>query len=137
MLYNLEHRNMSYIVDKQPLFFLINLISKPLLIISNNAIKPGEDYNTSQHIMSTDKKNVRFYTITEFKTRLALSNENAQVIKNPNTGKLFLSIGANNYKCQQDIDSKKEMKMIVEDDAFELACLTNIKPSADNVLFTL
>lgn len=87
--------------------------------------------------MSTTNTNIKFYTIAEFKERIALSSEKAQVIKNPNTGKLFLSIGSTNYKCQQDIDGSKEMKVLVADDDLDNACLTNIKASADNVLFTL
>jgi len=87
--------------------------------------------------MATTANNIKFYTIAEFKERIALSTEKAQVIKNPNTGKLFLSIGSTNYKCQQDIDGSKEMKVLVDGDDFDNACLTNIKASADNVLFTL
>jgi hypothetical protein len=86
---------------------------------------------------ANESKEIKFYTIVEFKERVALSSEKAQVVKNPNTGKLFLSIGSTNFKCQQDIDNTKEMKMIVEDNDFENACLTNIKASAENVLFTL
>lgn len=87
--------------------------------------------------MSTTNTNIKFYTIAEFKERVALSSEKAQVVKNPNTGKLFLSIGSTNYKCQQDIDGSKEMKVLVDNEDFDNACLTNIKASADNVLFTL
>jgi hypothetical protein len=87
--------------------------------------------------MSTTANNIKFYTIAEFKERVALSSEKAQVVKNPNTGKLFLSIGSTNFKCQQDIDGAKEMKVLVDGDDYENGCLTNIKPSADNVLFTL
>ena len=87
--------------------------------------------------MATTDTNIKFYTIAEFKERIALSSEKAQVVKNPNTGKLFLSIGSTNYKCQQDIDGEKEMKVLVEGDDFDNACLTNIKASANNVVFTL
>lgn len=86
---------------------------------------------------TTANTNIKFYTIAEFKERVALSSEKAQVVKNPNTGKLFLSIGSTNYKCQQDIDGSKEMKVLVDEDDFDNACLTNIKASANNVLFTL
>lgn len=87
--------------------------------------------------MATTDTNIKFYTIAEFKERVALSSEKAQVVKNPNTGKLFLSIGSTNYKCQQEIDSSKEMKVLVEGDDYDNGCLTNIKSSADNVVFTL
>lgn len=81
--------------------------------------------------------NVTFFTIEEFKTKMGLSGEKAQVIKNPNTGKLFLSIGSSNFKCQQDINGANEMKLLVDNDNLAEACLTNVKSSADNVMFAL
>lgn len=88
--------------------------------------------------MSTDAKtsNTKFMTINEFKLAMNLStNDKAQVIKNPNTGKLFLSIGSQNFKCQQDINSGKEMKMLVNNDNLVDACLANVKSSTENILF--
>lgn len=85
------------------------------------------------------KENVTFYTIEEFKAMNGISpNEKAQVVKNPNgDNKLFLSIGSKNFKCQQDISSEKEIKMLVEDGKLDEACLVNTKPSTENVVFTL
>lgn len=83
-------------------------------------------------------ENVKFYTVAEFKTRIGASEtEKAQVVKNPNTEKLFVSIGSQNFKCQQDIDGSKELRMLVEADNYEEACLVNVKASTENVLFTL
>lgn len=83
-------------------------------------------------------ENVKFYTIGEFKTRVGIADsEKAQVVKNPNTEKLFLSIGSQSFKCQQDIDGGKELRMLVKSDKFDEACLVNTKPSTENVLFTL
>ena len=90
--------------------------------------------------MSTTEKNpnVKFYTMSEFKTRVGIAeSEKAQVVKNPNTDKLFLSIGSQSFKCQQDIDGSKELRMLVESDNLEEACLVNTKPSTENVLFTI
>jgi len=88
--------------------------------------------------MSNEKKNnVKFLTVNEFKAAVGLSGEKAAVIKNPNTGKLFVSIGNSNYKCQQEIDGSKEMKFIIEDDNYEEACLTNVKETTDNTVFAL
>lgn len=82
--------------------------------------------------------NVKFYTMSEFKTRVGISDaEKVQVVKNPNTEKLFLSIGSQSFKCQQDIDGGKELRMLVESDKFDEACLVNTKPSTENVVFTL
>lgn len=80
---------------------------------------------------------VQFFTIQEFKDKLNMSNEKAQVVKSPLTQKLFLSIGTSNFKCQQDIDSQKEMKILVDNGALTEACLVNVKESANNVLFSL
>lgn len=83
-------------------------------------------------------ENVKFYTVAEFKTRIGASEtEKAQVVKNPKTDKLFLKIGSQNFKCQHDIDSSKEIRVLVEDDEFDKACLVNTKASTENVLFTL
>ena len=87
--------------------------------------------------MANDKKTVAFMTVSEFKSAIGKSSEKADVVKNPNTGKLFVAIGSANYKCQQAIDPKQEMKFLVEDNNLEEACLTNVKESANNTVFTL
>jgi hypothetical protein len=86
--------------------------------------------------------NVTFFTVEEFKAKLNLSNEKAQVIRNPNADangvkKLFLAIGTSRFKCQQDIDGSKEMKMLVDNGNLQEACLTNVKETQDNVVFSL
>lgn len=86
----------------------------------------------------TTASTVKFMTIAEFKIAYNIhTDEKAQVIKNPNTGKLFLSIGSHTFKCQASIDPAKEMKMIVDNNMLSEACLANVTPKADNVLFTL
>lgn len=86
---------------------------------------------------ATRSENVTFLTIEEFKAKMSLVGEKAQVIKSPLTQKLFLSIGSSNFKCQQDIDGSKEMKMLVDNGNFAEACLSNVKSSAENVMFAL
>lgn len=86
--------------------------------------------------MANQAENVTFLTVGEFKTKLNISK--LEVLKNPNTGKLFLA-GDNgqNYKCQGDIDGNKEMRMLVpESGDLSEACLTNVKPGAEKI-FTL
>lgn len=84
--------------------------------------------------MSTTK----FYTMVEFKVLNNIAvTEKAQVVKNPNTGKLFVSLGSKAFKCQQNIDSGKEMKMLVDNGDLANACLTNVKSSTENILFEL
>lgn len=81
---------------------------------------------------------IKFLSINEFKLAAGLPvDEKAQVVKNPNTGKLFVAIGSYTFKCQADIDGAKEMKMLVDNDNYAEACLANVKASAENVLFTL
>lgn len=87
---------------------------------------------------ATTPTTVKFLSINEFKIAMSIPvDEKAQVVKNPNTGKLFLSIGSHTFKCQATIDGSKEMKMIVDNDNLSEACLANVKPHAENVLFTL
>jgi len=86
---------------------------------------------------TTKSATVTFFTIEEFKAKMNLIGEKAQVVKSPLTQKLFLSIGSSNFKCQQDIDGKKEMKVLVDNNDLSAGCLVNIKETADNVLFAL
>lgn len=80
---------------------------------------------------------IKFLSVGEFKTAIGKAGEKAEVVKNPNSGKLFVAIGSENYKCQQAIDPKLPMKFIVENDNLAEACLTNVKEKADNTVFTL
>jgi hypothetical protein len=86
--------------------------------------------------MADYTENVTFLTVSEFKTKTGTSS--MQVLKNPNTGKLFLaSDNGQNYKVQQAIDGNQEMKMLVpESGNLADACLTNVKPGAE-VKFSL
>jgi hypothetical protein len=51
------------------------------------------------------------------------------------TNKLFVAIGNSNFKCQQDIDGGRE-KFLIENADYGNACLTNVKETANNVLFS-
>jgi hypothetical protein len=81
--------------------------------------------------------NVTFMTINEFKAHLNLSAHKADVVRSPLTQKLFVAIGGSNFKCQQDIDGGKEMKFLIENADYANACLTNVKETQNNVLFSL
>ena len=84
--------------------------------------------------MSTTK----FYTVQEFKSLVSLPQSvPAQVVKSPQTGKLFVAMGSKNFKCQATINPKLEMRMLVEEDNYEEACLVNVKSSTENILFEL
>ena len=71
------------------------------------------------------KVNVEFFLWEEFKDFFDLKK--AEVIKNPNTGKLFVAAGKYRWKCQQDIDFELPMRFMVEDEDFDNACLVNVK----------
>ena len=79
---------------------------------------------------------VSFMTISQFKTKEGI--DKMEVLKNPNTGKLFLA-GDNgkNYKVEAKINGSAEMKFLVpEDGNINEACLVNVKPGAE-VIFSL
>jgi hypothetical protein len=73
---------------------------------------------------STDN-NVEYFTWEEFKDYFALNK--AEVIKNPNTGKLFVASGKHRWKCQGDINFDLPMRFLVKDEDYDNACLVNIK----------
>jgi hypothetical protein len=84
------------------------------------------------------KDNVAFMTVAEFKAAVDVAT--IEVVKNPNTGKLFCAAGEERFKCQQDIDLTGSMAFLLPLDKagkaiMEQACLVN--RSANNVLATL
>ena len=78
-----------------------------------------------------------FLTVEEFKAKIGKAGVAGDIVKNPNTGKLFLSIGGLYFKVQQDIDRTKDMSILVPEEGLEQACLVNVKASSNNVQFTL
>ena len=79
--------------------------------------------------------NIKFMTVSEFKAQINATT--LEVKQNPKTDKLFLVTEAGNcYRVQQDIDSSKEMKILIEDDNISDACLVNVNGGAQTV-FTL
>lgn len=87
---------------------------------------------------SNNRAKATFLTVAEFKAKIGKTGVEAQVVKNPNTGKLFLAIGDLRFKVQQDIDDNKDKRILVpEDGGIEQACLVNAKSASNNVMFTL
>lgn len=81
----------------------------------------------------------KFMTVAEFKKEVSDdATVKAQVVKNPNTGKLFLAVGDARFKVQQNIDSAKPMSVLIPEEGISQACLVNVNndPNA-NVLFEL
>lgn len=85
--------------------------------------------------MADYTEKVDFLTINEFKTQTGTTK--MEVLKNPNTGKLFLACdNGQNFKVQADIDGQAEMKFLIPKEGLEQACLVNVGPGAE-VVFSL
>ncbi len=62
--------------------------------------------------------------LKEFKDAAGFSN--ADIVRNPKTGKLFLSASnGKTYRVQGDLDLSKELCFLVEDGDLDNACLIN------------
>lgn len=84
-------------------------------------------------VADTTTNNVDFFTWEEFKDIFDIKK--AEVVRNPNTGKLFVASGSRRWKCQGDIDFDLPMRFLVEDEDYNSACLVNVTES-DNTLHT-
>lgn len=85
-------------------------------------------------VVNNSASEITFLSIDDFKKQINASI--IQVVKNPNTGKLFVSANNKNFKCQQNIDTSKPMKFIINDADLNTACLANVEES-NNVVVTL
>jgi len=76
-----------------------------------------------------------FMSINLFKQNVGATK--LDVLRNPNTNKLFVAAdNGTNYNCQQDLDVKLPMSILIPDGDMTKACLINPKPGAD-VIATL
>lgn len=75
---------------------------------------------------------VKFITVKQFKEQT--KSTDLQVLENPNTGKLFLTNGDQNWKVQQELDIEKQMRILVPEEGMEEACLVNVKSVAKVVI---
>lgn len=88
--------------------------------------------------MASRPNTADFLSVADFKKRINKEGVEAQIVKNPNTGKLFLAIGELRFKVEQKIDKTKDMSILVpHDGGIEQACLVNVTDSSKNVMFTL
>lgn len=85
-----------------------------------------------------DQAKVKFISIEAFKDSVDATS--IEVLKNPKTGKLFMTAGGDTYRVQQDIDPKKEMRILIplegDETGIENACLVNVSGGAETQ-FTL
>ena len=81
-------------------------------------------------------ESVKFLTVAAFKQAVGATTLN--VVRNPNTGKLFASADdGTNYKVQGDIDPQERMVFLVPDGVLEDACLINAENNSVEPEFTL
>jgi len=76
---------------------------------------------------------VAFITVSEFKNIVGSEDSTIDVLRNKETGKLFMSLEGQNYRVQGDIDNNLPIKVLipVEDGVkdYDNACLVNVDPS--------
>lgn len=75
-------------------------------------------------------------SVQEFKSLLGVPEAKGSVVRNPNTGKLFLSVmGKGNFKVQQDFNPELPYGILIPDGVLEEACLIN--SNNDNTIMEL
>jgi hypothetical protein len=68
---------------------------------------------------------VKFYSVASFKSKVGA--ETIRVVFNENTKKISaLADDSTWFKCQQNIDLKKQLAFLVEGDNTQGACLVNV-----------
>jgi hypothetical protein len=87
--------------------------------------RPAQGANRGNRAPQTPERNpdVKFMSIQEFKE--AIGATRLEVLRNPNTDKLFMSANGQNYRVQGDLDPDERMVVLVEADDLDNACLIN------------
>lgn len=71
---------------------------------------------------------MQFISVEEFKSKLGISK--VEVVKNPNTGKLFAHTTNGNFKVEQTLTTGKDIKFMYESaETFNEGCLVNVTPA--------
>jgi len=85
--------------------------------------------------MSTQpKENVTFMSLADFKAAIGVAK--LDIVKNPKTGKLFMSANNKAWKCKADIDLQSPLAILIpENGNLDEACLVN--GSSENVLASI
>lgn len=80
------------------------------------------------------RSEVEFASVEDFKSHIGAST--LEVLRNPSTGKLFMSSGSQNFKVQGSIDLALPLRVLIpKDGGIDEACLINANSA--NVLGTL
>ena len=81
-------------------------------------------------VQSAPETSFGFMSINMFKHNVGATK--LEVLRSPKSNKLFVAADNGlNYKCQQDLDVKAPMSILIPDGNLELACLINPKPGAE------
>jgi hypothetical protein len=72
---------------------------------------------------------VSFLTVEEFKSQVGATS--LSVLKNPKTGKLFMSAGGDTYRVQGDIKQSEEIRVLIPEEGISEACLVNVSGGAE------
>ena len=75
-----------------------------------------------------------FISVGDLKKKLGI--DKIEVVKNQNTGKLFVAADDKRFKCQANFDAGLPYRFMYEDGNFDEGCLINVIESA-NVIATL
>lgn len=79
---------------------------------------------TNTTATTTNTTNIKRLGMAEFKA--AVKAEVMDVVKNPNTGKVFVSASNGSvYRCQQSIQLNEPVEWLIEDGVLDDACLVN------------
>lgn len=79
----------------------------------------------------TKNDNLEFLTVGEFKS--AVSADRIRAVRNPKTGKLFMTDGVRKWRCEGDLDVEGDVKVLVEDGNLDDACMVNVDDSKNVV----
>ena len=72
---------------------------------------------------------VTFMSVEDFKTKIGATS--IQVLKNPKTGKLFMSAAGDTFRVQGDIKQSEEIRVLIPEEGIENACLVNVSGGAE------
>lgn len=80
------------------------------------------------------KENVTFMSLADFKAAIGVAK--LDIVKNPKTGKLFMSANGKAWKVKAEIDLQSPMAILIpENGNLDEACLVN--GSSENVLASI
>jgi len=88
-------------------------------------------------MQNSQSTSVTFLSVDQFKAKV--SQDSLDVIRNPNTEKLFVaSEDGSRWKAQQDLDANAPMAFLIDHGDIDEACLVNVKQTpSENIVASL